>query len=1231
MRNYLTRNIIIFKIIILFFIGAGNNYLLGQELINGIINHYAKVNSVSPGYVIISDLTQVEQFHSGDYVMLIQMQGVGIQTVQGSYGANVQSVFGTPGGYEFLIVLSVNYATGRVDFTRNTYINTYDINSNVQLIRVPFYNSPTINGLLTCKAWDPLTGTGGVLAFLAGGKLSMEADIDVSGKGFIGAQGVSGIGECVFSNESENNHDSYPLAWNNAGLKGEGVAIHDYTGALLYPNHAKGQGRNFTGGGGGNGRYSGGGGGSNRGKGGDGGLEKYIPGQCGDDPRDGGFGGMNIRGTIVQNGIFAGGGGGASTQASGSTASTGGNGGGIVVVIADTIDAKGHLIRSSGATSSNSVSDAGAGGGGAGGSIVLSFQNLKSQLSAASNGGNGGTNTGGFGQGGGGGGGLIWLSSSTLPANISGSNVSGGTPAPPIPGEGTGEIKFNFFPALNGFLFNSIRSAVTLNQTDSVCSNVVYGTIIGSQPVGGTPPYTFQWQRSTTSASEGFTAAPGTNNQRNYTPPGLLTSTTWFRRVVTDNGAAITDISMPVMIVVHPYIKNNTIGNPDTLCYGQTPQVLHSVQTLIDGNGKYAYRWESSQDNLTYTETSGSNENYQPSTGINSTTWYRRVVYSGACVSTSNSIRINVLPVIQNNTISSVQQEICSGMQFTNLTGSVAPALSGGDGTYVFRWESSTDGNNWITATGSNNGTDYDPVETASYFPGHQYFRRVVMSGSNNVCVNNSASVLLNLYPSLTNNSISPADQTICSGTLPLQITGSLPLNGKGPGTYTYTWQDSTLSHNWTDIPGYVNVTNQNFAPPVLTDTLRYRRIVYSSACSSISNSVRINVHKPLEGNTISFSGGGTNDTTLCSGSIPNRLTGSMPSGGTNIPGDYSFQWSYSSDNTNWTIVNESGTARNYQPPLLTATTYFRRKATSGQCSTESGSLKINVLPPIQNNTVSRNQTVCKNDLPELLSQAAGLTLTGGSGVYSYLWETSTDAVNWSPASGTNNASNGSYQPPVMTRDVYFRRKISSGENGCCTSISNTIELVLDSLPPDYVIDAGKDTSIYSFDNIIKLNAGPVVTGGSGKWSVLEGSGSFVDDSDNKTGITGISRGFNKFKWTVTRGACKVEDIVEVYVNDIFIPEGFSPNDDPDGYNNTFVIRGLDLDNQIAELIIINSAGAEVFSASNRNGNEWKIWDGKNNRGIDLPEGTYYYLLKLTSKRNNSVFKRSGFIILKRY
>jgi len=153
---------------------------------------------------------------------------------------------------------------------------------NVQLVQVPFYESPTVTATLSSQSWNGATGRGGVLALMAGKKLTLSADIDVTGQGFAGANGYLGIGECIRTNETANNHYSYPETWNNAGYKGEGAAIHDASKVLLYPEHVKGQGRNFTGGGGGNGMYSGGGGGSNRGKGADGGLE--ISSLCSNDP-----------------------------------------------------------------------------------------------------------------------------------------------------------------------------------------------------------------------------------------------------------------------------------------------------------------------------------------------------------------------------------------------------------------------------------------------------------------------------------------------------------------------------------------------------------------------------------------------------------------------------------------------------------------------------------------------------------------------------------------------------------------------------------------------------------------------------------------------------------------------------------------------------------------------------------------------------------------------------------
>jgi gliding motility-associated-like protein len=1203
--------------------------LLSQKLLSGNLSqpnaHVISINTGGGG-VVVDNATG---FVAGDTILVIQMQGVGILTGLADYG-NIQNFLGQPGMHEFMIVQSVNTITREIVF-RNNLLQTYDIAGNVQIIRVPYYNSAVVTGTLTCQAWDSVAKKGGVLALIVGRSVRLNADIDVSNKGFKGGSDAIGDGRCAMVDPLTIN-PSYPNTFLNAGLKGEGIAIRNDAGVLLAPLNVKGQGPNFTGGGGGNGRFSGGGGGSNHGAGGIGGFEDNV---C-VAPQAGGLGGIKSElasfPSLVDR-IYLGGGGGASTSLTG-LSQPAGNGGGIIIIVTDTIIGNSGRLISNGGDGGTATANGGAGGGGAGGSIALALNSFgSSPLQLSVSGGKGGDQVN-YGEGGGGGGGLVFVSSvPTASVQISNEGgLQGNSSNPPInqglPGD-PGDTKTTFKAILNGFLFNSIRSSVTGNQEDSICSNMIPPKITGTTPIGGTPGYTFIWEKSYDQAA--WITLTNDPDPTNYTPTTIETTTVWFRRTITDQSipTPLVDISKPVQIIVQPFIKNNIVGTSDTICFAQNPLKFTPQATLLDGNGKYAFKWQVSVDNShfslpgnTYTT-----EDYTPPGGLTVTSWYRRTVTSGRCidstgVASSAIVKITVLDTIQNNKILSLPDSICYGSAFTNLTATASPALSGGDNLFRYTWQSNINGAGWVTAPGVSNTAGYNPVELPQRIPSNQYiYRRVVHSGSNDVCASVSNEVLLKDFPVITNNTIAPVPP-ICSGSVPADIIGTDPPTLTGGNTiYNFTWQNSTKSQSWANIPGATVSDFQLLSP--LTDTTWYRRIV-KAVCSDTSTSVQVVVHKPILNFDVTLAGGGVTQT-ICNSQVPLQLQGPPATGGTDLPGDYAYLWKSSPDNTVFTAI-PGATSLTFQPPSLAATTYYEREVISGACTVNSNPITVTVLPTITNNSISGNSTVCYSLAPDIIS---GSTLSGGSGDYNYLWQQSINGgINWVPAFGTNSSS--TYQPPSLFVPTTFRRTVTSGLNNCCSDTSNVFNISIDPLPSSPIY-AGPDTLIYSVEKIYHMKAIKPVAPETGTWSPLYNETTSIEDTTGyNTIVRNLAIGKNSFLWTVHRGLCTLSDSVDIELLKDFIPQGFSPNGDE--INDVFKIEGLNHEDQTIQLNIVNGAGTEVFSTFSAGGNTstWKDWNGKNSNGADLSEGTYYYMLKITTNQGQ-VFRRSGFIILKRY
>ncbi len=81
-------------------------------------------------------------------------------------------------------------------------------------------------------------------------------------------------------------------------------------------------------------------------------------------------------------------------------------------------------------------------------------------------------------------------------------------------------------------------------------------------------------------------------------------------------------------------------------------------------------------------------------------------------------------------------------------------------------------------------------------------------------------------------------------------------------------------------------------------------------------------------------------------------------------------------------------------------------------------------------------------------------------------------------------------------------------------------------------------------------------------------------------------------------------DLFENYF-DIYYPNVFTPNGD--GENDLFIVEVPGRINECTELIIYNRFGEIQFIST---GNNLK-WDGRNNVGVELPNGTYFYTLNV--------------------
>ena len=538
-------------------------------------------------------------------------------------------------------------------------------------------------------------------------------------------------------------------------------------------------------------------------------------------------------------------------------------------------------------------------------------------------------------------------------------------------------------------LVNNIT--ISPSTTQSINCNAAGTTLTASTPTGGDKTYAYQWQSSTDN-STWINISGATGNS--YTPSGLY-ATTFIRVLVTSFDYTVMSTNTVTVNVTTPAVSGGTISNTaQAVNYNTAPDSI----ICSDGSGgcnalSLTYQWQSSPNGSSWTNISGATgKNYKPG-NLTATTYYRRVATNnGIAANSTNVATVTVYPQVATSISPS-----STTINYNTDAGTLTNTRSGGNATYTYQWQSSVNNSTWSNINGAT-AQNYSP----GVLTDTMYYR--VITTSNGVSVTSNTATV-KVYPQLVAGTVSPSAITINYNTGPGVLTGTAATGGNG--TYTYQWQSSADNSSWTNING---VTTQNYTPGNLTSNIYYRRAVTSNSVTVYTTSTAVTVYPQV---TTSISpASATINYNADAGTLTNTRSGGNST--------YTYQWQSSVNNSTWTNIN-GATAQNYSPGILTDTMYYRVVTISNGASVTSNTATVNVYPQLLAGTVSPSSiTINYNTSPGALT---GTTATGGTGTYTYQWQSSTDNSSWTNVNGVTTQN---YTPGNLTSNIYYRRGVTS-------------------------------------------------------------------------------------------------------------------------------------------------------------------------------------------------------------
>lgn len=485
----------------------------------------------------------------------------------------------------------------------------------------------------------------------------------------------------------------------------------------------------------------------------------------------------------------------------------------------------------------------------------------------------------------------------------------------------------------------------TIAAAQSICSGTTANTLIGSTPTGSSG-YNYSWLKSTTSSSAGFGTASGKNDSIHYTP-GILTQTSWYKRVV--NAGTNTDTSAAIEI---------TVNALPTISVGSINSVLATATSF----------------NITYSSTTGSPNQYSIVTGtpnampsfaaVNNATLSSSPISVTIPASVANVYNFNL--TVKNTTTGCISSAIPLALTVNNPEPTIS--ISGTMGTFAAcsgspsAIDSITVSGTYLTANISMNaptGFEISTDATTGFGNSLSLTQSAGSVGATKIYVRLSSSATgspsgnIVLYSSGDNSAVVAVSgtvnpiPTITLGTIANVLPSATSFDLIYVATTGSPNQYSIVTGTPTAMPSFAAVNNATLGSSPISVTIpastanMYNFILTTrnslTGCSSANVPFTVTVQNPeISNNTIS------GNQVVCSGALPASIIGSIADGGT-PPIQYLWISSTTDSVNGFGSANGINNQSDYMPAVTLQKTWLRRIAFDANYTDTSNAALIDV------------------------------------------------------------------------------------------------------------------------------------------------------------------------------------------------------------------------------------------------------------------------------------------------